>query len=99
VLTLIVGTQASSAADPRPPTHAVTIENMQFSPPTLIVKRGDRVVWNNRDLVAHTATAAKAFDSGRLAPNASWSYVARKTGRFDYVCTLHPTMKGRLVVE
>jgi len=89
----------SWAGGPRPPSHTITIENMQFSPQTLTIKRGDRVVWANKDLVPHTATAAKAFDSRSVAPNASWSYVARKPGRYDYVCTLHPTMKGTLVVE
>jgi plastocyanin len=81
------------------PSHTVTIENMQFSPQTLAVKRGDRVVWVNKDLFPHTVTAAKVFDSRSLPPNASWSYVAAKPGRYDYVCTLHPMMKGVLVVE
>ena len=82
-----------------PPTHTVTIEAMQFSPRILTVKRGDRVKWVNKDLVPHTATAARVFDSRSLAPRASWSYVARKPGRYDYVCTLHPTMKATLIVE
>jgi plastocyanin len=89
----------SGAGAAKPPSHAITIENMQFSPRTLTVKRGDRVVWINKDLVPHTATAGKVFDSRSLPPNASWSYVARKPGRYDYVCTLHPTMKAILVVE
>jgi plastocyanin len=80
-------------------THTVTIEAMQFSPAVLTVKRGDQVVWANKDLVPHTATAAKAFDSGSLAPGQSWRMTTGKPGRYDYVCTLHPTMKAVLVVE
>ena len=89
----------SWAAGASAPAHTVVMENMQFSPQTVTVKRGERVVWTNKDLVPHTATAAKVFDSRNVAPNASWSYVARKPGRYDYVCTLHPTMKATLVVE
>jgi plastocyanin len=92
-----MGLSWTSAASP--PSHTITIEGMQFSPQTLTVKRGDRVVWVNKDLVPHTATAAKVFDSRSMPPKASWSYVARKPGRYNYVCTLHPTMKGTLVVE
>lgn len=80
-------------------TFTVTIEAMLFAPPSLTVRRGDTVVWVNKDLVPHTATAAKAFDSGNIAPDKQWSYVARKPGRQAYVCTLHPTMKATLIVE
>jgi len=90
---------ATPNANAAPKTHVVTIENMRFSPDALTVQRGDRVVWINKDLFAHTATAvSKAFDSHNIEPNASWTYVARNPGEYDYVCALHPTMKARLTV-
>jgi plastocyanin len=89
----------SAAAGPGK-RYTVTIENMQFNPQELTVHRGDRIVWVNRDLFPHTATAVrKAFNSGSIAANASWSYVAVKKGDFAYGCTFHPTMKARLTVE
>ena len=87
-------------ANAAPKTYVVTIENMRFSPDALTVQRGDRVVWVNKDLFPHTATAlTKAFDSRSIEPNASWTYVARKPGQYAYVCTLHPTMKARFTVR
>jgi len=81
-------------------THTVAIDSTSFAPATLTVKRGDRVVWKNADPFPHTATASnKAFDSKAIAAGASWSWVAAKPGRFDYVCTFHPNMKATLVVE
>ena len=81
-------------------TVSITIEAMQFHPQELTVQRGDRVVWVNKDLFPHTATAVnKAFDSHSIAANASWSYVARKSGEYAYGCTFHPTMKGKLIVR
>ena len=81
-----------------PATHQVTIENLKFVPTSLQLRRGERVVWTNKDLFAHTATSAGRFDSGTIAANSSWSYVAEKSGTFDYVCTLHSTMRGTLIV-
>jgi plastocyanin len=80
-------------------THTVKIEGMQFAPATLTVKRGDKVVWQNKDVVPHTATAKGAFDSGNIAGGKSWSRAMGKAGRYDYVCTYHPGMKAVLVVE
>lgn len=89
-----------TAADTSPETHVVVIENMRFDPPDLIVHRGDRVVWVNKDLFAHTATAqSSAFDSRSIAPDASWPYVANRPGRYRYVCMLHPAMRGTLTVR
>jgi plastocyanin len=80
-------------------THTVTIEGMKFVPASLTVKKGDRVVWKNKDVVPHTATAKRGFDSRSIAAGKSWSHVARKPGRHDYVCTFHPGMKATLVVQ
>ena len=94
----LVGAHALRA-QAAPVTHTVTIDAFEFKPATLTVKQGGVVVWRNTDPVPHTVTAPGAFDSGSLAAGASWRYTAAKKGRFDYVCTLHPTMKGTLVVE
>jgi plastocyanin len=53
----------------------------------------------NKDPFPHTATAKGAFDSGSIGADASWTWVADKTGTFDYLCTLHPVMKAQLVVR
>ena len=79
--------------------HTVVIDATAFAPATLTVQRGDRVTWVNKDPFPHSATAKGVFDSGSIAAGASWSWVADKAGTFDYVCTLHPTMKAQLVVR
>jgi plastocyanin len=89
---LVTGPGAAAAA-----THTVVIEAMVFRPAALQVARGDRVVWVNRDLVPHTATATTGrFDSGRIEPDQQWSMVMEESGTFAYVCAYHPTMRGTL---
>lgn len=83
-------------------THTVVIEEMKFSPAELRIHPGERVVFQNKDLVPHTATAAdsKAFDSGLIDAGASWSTQVDGTPQtIRYVCLYHPTMTGRIVVE
>ena len=80
-------------------THTVRIANMQFVPAVVTVRAGDRIVWRNEDIVPHTATAAGVFDTGVIAPGRSASAAVRKVGRHGYVCTLHPGMKGEVVVQ
>ena len=104
-LSALAVTLMGAAGSATPPTsatqsHTITIENMQFSPAQLSVHRGDRVVWVNKDLFPHTATANnKAFDSGSIAAGGSWTYVANKPGDYAYGCTFHPTMKAAIKVE
>jgi len=90
---------ADTAKAPKAARHQVVIEAVAYAPPTLTVHRGDTVVWVNHDPFPHTVAAAGAFDSGSIAAGASWRYVAAKPGSFDYICTLHPNMKGTLKVE
>ena len=84
----------------QPVVHTVLIEGTSFTPQTLTVRRGDTIVWTNRDPFPHTVTARKGqFDSHLLAEDHSWRYTARTTGEFPYFCTLHQTMTGVLIVK
>lgn len=89
----------ATSCTPGPAVHTVTMEAMRFQPADLKVRVGDTVIWVNKDLFPHTATARGVFDSGSIAPDASWRYTVAASGVTDYDCTFHPTMKGRLVAE
>jgi plastocyanin len=75
----------------------VTMAGLAFAPPELTVARGARVVFRNDDLAPHTVTeAAGAFDSGVLGPGGVFS--VRVDNGFEYVCTIHPSMKARIAL-
>ena len=80
-------------------THVVLIDAVAYAPAALTVKRGDTVVWRNKDPFPHTVTAQGHFDSGSFGPEREWTYVARKPGVYPYLCTLHPNMQGTITVE
>jgi len=80
-------------------THEVAIADFAFAPATLTITAGDTVTWTNEDAVVHTATSVDgAFDSGDLAEGASYSLTFTTPGTYDYLCTPHPSMTGRIVV-
>ncbi len=90
---------AACSSKHEPQSFQVEIRGMQFVPATVQVHVGDHVTWTNKDLVPHTVTAKPMFDSGPVAPNATWSFTVTKPGEIDYVCTLHPTMSAHLFAE
>jgi plastocyanin len=90
---------AGLGAAPQRATHTVTIDGARFSPAALTVKAGDTIVWVNKDILAHTATAKDgAFDSKVIQPGKSWRYVVRRKGTSAYTCAFHP-MDGTLTVK
>jgi plastocyanin len=95
------GIIASGAIDSlaAPAGATVTIDGVAYQPPALTVQRGQTVTWVNKDPFPHTVTAAGTFDSHDIAAGKSWQFTPRKAGQFDYICTLHPNMKGTLKVE
>ena len=100
VLTAAASAAAAAAvpAAARPRTHTIVMEKMRFGPAPSGLRVGDTVVWTNRDLFRHTATARDgAFDID-LAPGASGRTVMRTAGRLPYICRFHPGMTGQLTV-
>ena len=90
---------AGAVAADAPAKASVIIDGTRYEPATLTVKRGATIAFVNKDPFPHTATAPGTFDSKEIAAGKTWTYKAAKAGRFDYICTLHPNMKGTLVVE
>jgi plastocyanin len=90
---------AGAVAADAPAKATVAIDGTRYDPATLTVKRGTTVAFVNKDPFPHTVTVPGKFDSKDIAAGKTWSYKATKAGRFDYICTLHPNMKGTLVVE
>lgn len=77
----------------------VRMVDFAFRPRVITIARGTRVRWVNVGDTAHTTTSTRGiWDSGLLAPGESFSRVFRRSGTFRYVCTVHSSMTGKVVV-
>jgi plastocyanin len=92
---LTAAASVAAAAD-----HRVVIDGMAFTPKVVSVRPGDTITWVNKDMFVHNVTAAAAgIKSGDLPPGKTWRHTVRQGETFDYLCTLHPVMTGRVAVE
>ncbi len=82
-------------------TYNINIQNFKFSPATLIIKKGEAIVWTNMDSVRHTVTSdsGNELDSSLLSTQQTYSHTFTKTGTYAYHCTPHPNMKATIIVE
>ena len=82
-----------------PKSHVIEIKSMQFQPAELLVQKGDTVVFVNKDLFVHDVTEGKnkAWTSTPLSTDQSYRMVVNESA--DYYCSIHPVMKGKLVVQ
>lgn len=71
------------------------MESIKFRPATLVVDKGATVRFDNKDVAPHTVTATDgSTDSGVINPGQSFEVSVEKP--FDYVCTIHPSMKASI---
>ena len=92
------GAGGTVSAEPR----QVSIDNFKYIPDTLTVPAGTKVTWTNHDDMPHTVTSTgkpRVLDSDALDTDDRFSHVFAEPGTYDYVCTVHPKMSGRVVVE
>lgn len=98
-LLIIFAVGCNKGGSQKPVTHKVVISGMKFHPDTLTVAKGDTVVWINKDIVTHDVTAYpdSAWTSGPITQDASWKKAF--THSFEYFCSIHPAMKGKITVK
>lgn len=79
--------------------NQVTIDGFAFAPATLTVPVGTTVTWTNRDEEPHTVAASDgSFHSPGMGTGATFTHTFSDAGTFDYVCSIHPMMRGSVVV-
>ena len=79
---------------------AIAIDNFKFGVVSIEIPAGTTVTWTNRDDVPHTvASSTKVFKSPPLDTEESFSYTFKEPGTFEYYCSLHPRMVGKIVVK
>jgi 3',5'-cyclic-AMP phosphodiesterase len=81
--------------------NEIGIDNFAFTPSPLTVKPGTTVTWINKDDVPHLIvnTQNKFKQSGVLDTDQRFSATLTKPGTYDYFCSLHPKMQGKIVVR
>lgn len=91
----LIAARAAAAADAE-----IHIENFKFVPTPLTVPKGTTVTWVNRDDMPHSIVCqALDFRSHPLDTDQSVSLRFDQPGRYDYVCGLHPFMRGQVIVQ
>ncbi len=104
LLTPATGAHAASArtrvvAAARTPVVYVSISSYSFSPATVYVAPGTRVVWTNRASIAHTVVSdSGAFYSGYLRREYYFYDTFYRPRTYYYHCSIHPSMRGTIVV-
>jgi plastocyanin len=78
----------------------ITISGFAFDPATVTIKVGGTVTWTNQDSVAHTVAAEdNSWTSSNLGEGGTFSRTFDTAGTFTYLCSIHPSMKGTVIVQ
>lgn len=71
-----------------------------FSPSVIKVSSGTTVTWTNDDQIIHTVTdLGGSFDSKFIQAGETWDHTFDTKDTYYYFCSIHPWMKGIVVVS
>ena len=78
----------------------ITIRGFAFNPNTLTVATGASVVWINGESAKHTVVsdAGIEINSDALSKGQAYSHTFNTAGTYNYHCSIHPSMKGAVIV-
>jgi plastocyanin len=99
-LALILALGAGSASQAEDQAATVRIDNFSFTPAEITLAPGTALTWVNGDDIPHTVVATnKAFRSKALDSEQQFSFTFKEPGVYEYFCSLHPHMQGKVIVK
>ncbi|MFA6526182.1 MAG: plastocyanin/azurin family copper-binding protein [Candidatus Buchananbacteria bacterium] len=81
-------------------TRNIEMRNYSFNSATVTINRGTTVIWTNFDSAPHDVVADnKSFSSSLFGQGQSYSFTFTTIGTYTYYCSVHPSMKGTIIVK
>ncbi len=79
----------------------VEISGFAFAPASITVPLGTTVIWTNKDAAPHTivSDSGNEIQSGTLNQGGTFAHLFEHPGTFGYHCSIHPSMKGTVIVQ
>jgi plastocyanin len=83
-------------------TDKVEVKDFAFKPKAITVKAGTTVTWTFADSADHTVASKTGEsdipESPKLTGGKTYTHTFAKAGSFAYLCTIHNSMTGTVVV-
>lgn len=98
MLALVAMVLSATCAVRAQSSATVAIQGYAFQPQSVTIDKGGSVTWTNQDTVAHDVKFSDG-ESPDLKKGGTYSKTFDKAGKFDYICEIHPTMKGTVIVK
>ena len=101
---LVLATTPCLAEDPNNAAvgaaATVSMDHNSFIPGEITVAPGTTVTWVNNEAMPHTVVSPnQGFRSKTLVKDARFSFTFTTPGDYDYLCSIHPNMKGKVIVK
>jgi plastocyanin len=100
VASLIGRAELSAQTQSEAPAQQITIDNFSFAPQQITIASGATITWINNDDVPHTVVGThQEFRSKALDTGDKFSFTFTKPGTYQYFCSVHPMMTGKVIVQ
>jgi len=90
------------AAPPSPTAVGVTVKDFRFGPHSIRVRAGGTITWTNKDGFDHAVQIdALGLNGPKFGPEtapATYAHRFTKPGTYPYICGVHNSMTGTVIV-
>ena len=79
----------------------VKIKDYVFDPAIITINKGDSILWTNKDNANHQliSDSGNEIQSITIATEGTYTRKFALAGNYSYHCSIHPSMKGTVIVK
>ncbi len=96
---LAIGTASAGMSAALATDYTIVLDKMKFGPVPVELHVGDTIIWQNKDILRHSATARDESFDVDLPPRTEVRMVVGAVGTVEFFCKFHPGMKGTLIIS